>query len=217
MIDNIKTCKRCNLSQSKDQFYKDVQKSDKLSSYCKECIKIKQAEYYLRKRDSIITRTTKYYTKNKQNIAMRARIYRDRNKDKIASRRKEYREKNLMKVRESVRLAEAKSRQNDPIKHRRKNKLAKSKRRAMLAQNGGSHTWTEWERLVVLCKSQCCKCGLAGTADSLTRDHVIPISKGGSDSILNIQPLCWPCNNSKNAHNSDDFRDSAVLNFFHER
>lgn len=51
----------------------------------------------------------------------------------------------------------------------------------------------------------CAKCG---DETVLTRDHVIPLTKGGSDDIENIQPLCLPCNSSKGT-DTMDYRPEA--------
>lgn len=42
-------------------------------------------------------------------------------------------------------------------------------------------------------------CKHCGTRQSLTVDHVIPVSRGGSDEMDNLQTLCGPCNSIKGA------------------
>jgi hypothetical protein len=68
-------------------------------------------------------------------------------------------------------------------------------RRARLAGNGGKHTAAEWLALKIKFKNRCLCCGLdeiqlKALQRLLVRDHVIPIAKGGSSDIGNIQPLC---------------------------
>jgi len=55
----------------------------------------------------------------------------------------------------------------------------------------GSHTIKEWEELKRKFKYKCASCGLK---KPLTEDHIIPLSRGGTDYIENIQPLCRSCN-----------------------
>lgn len=70
-------------------------------------------------------------------------------------------------------------------------------RRVRRLDNGGSHTLEDWESLKKRCFYSCQVCGRIEPEVKLTEDHIIPLSKGGSDNIDNIQPLCLSCNSKK--------------------
>ena len=63
----------------------------------------------------------------------------------------------------------------------------------------GSHSFVEWENLRAQHDWKCVFCGKREPEIKLTEDHIIPLSRGGSDNIENIQPLCRRCNSSKGA------------------
>lgn len=87
----------------------------------------------------------------------------------------------------------------------------KRRRKAMLrARAAGSHTAEEWTALqaafggCVACHTPAAQCN----PRRLTKDHILPISLGGSDSIGNIQPLCLQCNSRKGNRDWGDLRPS---------
>lgn len=96
------------------------------------------------------------------------------------------------------------SRTNKYIKRWRSNNLAwreKAKlwahnRRARIAKSGGAFTVKEWTDL---CRKYHHRCAMCHKKRKLTQDHIIPLSKGGSNFISNIQPLCHSCNSKKGA------------------
>lgn len=71
------------------------------------------------------------------------------------------------------------------------------RRRAMKFSNGGHHTLQEWESLKEKYLFTCPSCNRSEPEIKLTLDHIIPLVKGGTDDIGNIQPLCSTCNCSK--------------------
>ena len=120
--------------------------------------------------------------------------YRERNKEKAADSAR----KSRLKNRESRIAYNKKYQKENPDKY----KSYKQKRRAMGTEAGGSFTPSEWRDL---CRKYDGRCLCCGRKKKLAADHVIPISKGGSSDISNIQPLCKSCN-SRKFTGTTDFR-----------
>lgn len=51
-------------------------------------------------------------------------------------------------------------------------------------------------RRLLTSDSVCAECG---SADRLSIDHIVPVSKGGDDSEANLRVLCVSCNSKKGA------------------
>lgn len=86
-----------------------------------------------------------------------------------------------------------------PEKRKEIRRRMKNKRRMVV----GWHTEGEWEKLKIQYGNQCPSCNNENVI--FTKDHIIPITKGGSDYIENIQPLCRSCNARKGNRSSMRF------------
>jgi len=85
-------------------------------------------------------------------------------------------------------------------------KRTKNKRRILYQE----HTEEEWESKKEQYNNRCFYCG---KASKLTKDHIVPISLGGSNNIDNIVPSCWACNYKKRARRIEYFKEGATLKF----
>ena len=172
-----KTCSRCKQIQPNSEFYLY---HGKPRSQCKSCTrdyltKTKESrslyhkEYYAKTREHKLEKTHINYEKNKDLRKQQASLWNKKNKDRV----------NYLQ-RERYRLRpETKSEH----KHRR---------RARLNNNGVYHVSTKF-----LNKLRSSSCAVCKSTNSVSIDHIVPISRGGAHSEGNLQPLCFSCNSSK--------------------
>jgi 5-methylcytosine-specific restriction endonuclease McrA len=90
--------------------------------------------------------------------------------------------------------------------------IHENNRRSLKAKSKEQFTEDEWEIVKKVCGYMCLGCLREEPEISLTRDHIIPLSKGGSNGIDNIQPLCKSCNSSKGAKKGEHFNHIKCYN-----
>jgi 5-methylcytosine-specific restriction endonuclease McrA len=77
-------------------------------------------------------------------------------------------------------------------------------RRARKQANGGSHTPEQIKELHAKQRHRCAGCRVS-IRNHYEVDHIIPVSRGGTNDISNIQLLCMPCNRSKHTKSAEQW------------
>ena len=105
---------------------------------------------------------------------------------------------------------------SDPTKYRRKARVYKdshpdeirhrlSRYRARKRKADGKHTFIAWLDKVAFHGWRCHYCHSELVPSTITKDHVMPLSRGGSDWASNLVPSCRSCNSRKRTASSADF------------
>jgi 5-methylcytosine-specific restriction endonuclease McrA len=209
-----KRCSKCGEWKDKSEYIKDPQKKDGLYSSCKACYKItysttrdkykpvrkkyleenrkvvldKKRNRYRENRDVELERMQKYHEDNKE----KEKEYRIKNRDKLDLASKIWSFLNKDRVNKNTR--EWRAAHPDKVRIHKNNRRCREK-------NGGVITNDEWENLLNKYGNKCLCCGRNDVR--ITIDHVIPISRGGMNTIENAQPLCTSCNSKKHAKTID--------------
>lgn len=143
-------------------------------------------------KDSVRERRRAYYLQNKEEILAARKAYYEKNRVDVLSRVSAYRSDNREKAIE----ANARWRENN------KDKIYELNRNYRAAKRGaeGSHTKLDVERIYRLQGERCAACGEPVARSGKNRfhvDHIVALSRGGSNNPDNIQLLCRFCNLSK--------------------
>ena len=156
---------------------------------CAPCERARKAQWKRDNREKVNENNRRWAKNNPEK--MMARIYRWRkaNRDAVNKANKRWQEKH----RQEYRAAEA----------------AKSSRhRTRKTAAGGSFSPSEFKALCDHYANKCLCCGRDNI--KLTADHIVPVVKGGTSNIDNIQPLCGACNSSKGDKTIDYRRNGGL-------
>lgn len=176
----MKYCPGCETYKSLVNFYRDGSREDGLKEQCKECC---------------YENGPRWRNQHRKRETEKARSYRLRkeSQERINKLSRRWGKENREKYREGL------EKSHRHRKEQNREKVNQHSHRRYIREQGaeGSHTLKEWKLMKERYNYTCPDCGRKEPEIYLTRDHVIPLSKGGSDYIKNIQPLCGSCNSRK--------------------
>lgn len=224
-MEETRYCPRCELPKPIDLFSKT--KSGKFKFCCSPCLKEYKKERYRKNPTKALESAKKWAEDNREKYKENQDRYREENREKLRLDAIEYRKINKIVIQEKDKIRNQtperknyhinninKRMSNDPIYRRyrldqvkgyvrnwqRANPmymtLASHKRRVRLYKNGGSTTQEEIKNLYIKQQGKCEYC-LVELNNKYDIDHLIPISKGGANSIFNLRLSCRSCNQSK--------------------
>ena len=177
----------------------------------------------------------KYDKLNQEKVRERKRKWAKANHEKRRASRDKWRKQNPEKVNKNSRRWERDNREKVNARNRKRKKANRERyndltrkwakknpeKRRAIDQRYRAHkrgNISEPYDFKEICEHYGNKCLGCGRKDvNLTVDHIQPVSKGGDDAIVNIQPLCQSCNSSKGVRNIDYRPDEGPLRWIQEK
>ena len=198
---DVAYCGKCKQWKSKVDFHKDAKKTSGVSGHCKVCKK----EWYTANSEHLVQKAMEWQRNNPERTVASIRKWEKNNPDKVKTYRQNSNKKQWQRIKNNPELLKSdRARKSKFVKgleySPEKNRSKHHKRRTRIYKSEGFHTPAEWGALCVQYGNICLCCK---EKKPLTLDHIIPLSRGGSNSIDNLQPLCHQCNSRKGSRTID--------------
>ena len=222
-METFKICNICKQSKLINEFGLRKNSVDGHNGKCKSCEYEYHKLYRKQNKESLCEKKKLYYENNKEHIIEKSKIFRENNKDKIYETRKiylsrnkkrianvmkNYYESNKQSIFENIKIYK----QTESCKISKRNYLNKRRFLKKISSDGTiplrySYPLTsELNQLIVSQNYKCKYCDCHLTLDTNTHlDHIVPLSRGGIHSIVNVQWLCSSCNLKKSSMSESDF------------
>lgn len=194
-----KTCTKCGERKLLTEYSKTRASKDGMKASCKLCDSIAACNYYQANKSSIALKNKKYSEENLESIATYRRSYREDNRNRKLEQDRIYRENNRNKIQAASR----------DFYRRNKDLYIQKSRAARARKKKSSHEYYTEQQVLDQYGTACHLCtkevnleaprwvGVPGWEDGLHIDHVLPISKGGPDTLDNVRPAHGSCNLKK--------------------
>jgi 5-methylcytosine-specific restriction endonuclease McrA len=142
-----------------------------------------------------------YKPRDKKKAAISAKRDYEKHKEARRARMREYYEANRQKLIERS----AKWHQDNREQSRETFRLCRARRRAREMGSPDQHTKADLADILRLQAHRCAYCRANLREVRKQVDHIVPLSRGGSNGRANLQYLCEPCNQKKNAQDPIDY------------
>lgn len=186
----MKMCARCKEILSVESFGNDSSRKDGLSIWCKPCRKEYRATPRYRAQSRVHSAT--FYRLNKDKVLDGNREWKARNIESVNASMKDWKAKNRMRV------AEIEATRRARIKG------------VSIGNLSPNYSISLFDFYGNVCINPSCSTPIT-TRNFLTVDHVVPVSRGGSHDVSNMQPLCLSCNCAKGNRSSSDYRNGKIM------
>lgn len=161
-------------------------------------IRAKARAYWWKNRAHKLEQAKKWQTENPAYCARKTTEWKVANPDKVRASDKRYRLKNKDKIFAANRkwIEENREKKREQFRRYRAQKIVAV----------GFHTIADIQAMLFSQGGKCAGCK-ANAVSKLEVDHIVPLSRGGSEWPDNLQLLCRPCNASKGAKTMEEWKD----------
>lgn len=173
--------------------------------WCHDCVKKYQRQYGAAHRKEALERVKQWQAEHPEELRQATAKYYDKHREEQRQKNAKYRAEN--KEKERRRVSQWNAEHREEYRAHRRNRHAR-KRNAL-----GKHTANDVLAQYKCQHGKCYYCGKKAERDDQPYhvDHVIPLSRGGSNGPENIVIACYKCNLSKNDKLPSEWIDGGKL------